>query len=156
MFGTGKTICSIVRSRRTIWRKNLNNYWNMITERIAQQTLMSRIERRRCRKSTSNATDFVIFDRFCPKPLFQSEAKCETINMKMSFHSHANKTLSNEKGFTLSIVLKVRIFGTISFFSWGHFVMAVKAFNPGHISEQTIRRRWDVEAKKAKKYSVSS
>ena len=114
----------------------------MITERIAKQTLMSRIERRRSRKSTSNATDFVIFDRFCPKPLFQSEAKCETIDMKMSFHSDANKTLSNEKGFTLSIVLKVRIFGTIIiFFSRGHFVMAVKAFDPGHISEQTIRRR---------------
>ena len=31
----------------------------MITERIAKQTLMSRIERRRCRKSTSYATDFV-------------------------------------------------------------------------------------------------
>ena len=88
----------------------------MITERIAKQTLMSRIERRRSRKSTSNATDFVIFDRFCPKPLFQSEAKCETIDMKMSFHSHANKTLSNEKGFTLRIVLKVRIFGTIIIF----------------------------------------
>ena len=57
----------------------------MITERIAKRTLMSRIERRRCRKSTSNATDFVIFDRFCPKPLFQSEAKCETINEKMFF-----------------------------------------------------------------------
>ena len=115
----------------------------MITERIAKQTLMSRIERRRSRKSTSNATDFVIFDRFCPKPLFQSEAKCETTDMKMSFHSHANKTLSNEKGFTLSIVLKGRIFGTIItfFFPRGHFVMAVKAFDPGHISEQTIRRR---------------
>ena len=88
----------------------------MITERIAEQTLMSRIERRRSRKSTLNATDFVIFDRFGPKPLFQSEAKCETTDMKMSFHSHANKTLSNEKGFTLSIVLKVRIFGTIIIF----------------------------------------
>ena len=53
---------------------------------------------------------------FAPKPLFQSEAKCETIDMKMSFHSHANKTLSNEKGFTLRIVLKVRIFGTIIIF----------------------------------------
>ena len=53
----------------------------MITERIAKQTLISRIERRRCRKSTY-ATDFVIFDRFCPKPLFRSEAKCETTDMK--------------------------------------------------------------------------
>ena len=79
---------------------------------------------------------------FAPKPLFQREAKCETIDMKMSSYSHENKTLSNEKGFTLSIVLKVRIFGTIIiFFSRGHFVMAVKAFDPGHISEHTIRRR---------------
>lgn len=52
----------------------------MITGRIAKQTLMSKIERRRCHKSTSNATDFVIFDRFCPKLLFQCEAKYETID----------------------------------------------------------------------------
>ena len=28
----------------------------------------------------------------CPKPLSQSEAKCEAIDMKMSFYSHTNKT----------------------------------------------------------------
>ena len=28
----------------------------------------------------------------CPKPLFQSEAKCVAVNMKMIFSSHANKT----------------------------------------------------------------
>ena len=28
----------------------------------------------------------------CPQPLFQSEAKCKAIDMKMIFHSHANKT----------------------------------------------------------------
>ena len=27
-----------------------------------------------------------------PKPLFQREAKCEAINMKLIFYSHANKT----------------------------------------------------------------
>ena len=75
----------------------------MITERIAKQTLMSRIERRRSRKSTSNATDFVIFDRFCPNPLFQCEAKCEIIEVKMIFHSHAKKTHFHKKGLHLAL-----------------------------------------------------
>ena len=46
----------------------------------------------------------------CPKPLFQSEAKCEAIDMKMSFI--LNKTRFHKKGFTLNLVLKVRVFGT--------------------------------------------
>ena len=48
----------------------------------------------------------------CPKPLFQSEAKCEAIDMKMSFYFHAHKTHFHKKGFVLSFVLKVRAFGT--------------------------------------------
>ena len=28
----------------------------------------------------------------CPKPLFRSEAKCEGIDYKINFYSHANKT----------------------------------------------------------------
>ena len=28
----------------------------------------------------------------CPKPLFQIEAKCKAINIKMMFYSHANRT----------------------------------------------------------------
>ena len=43
------------------------------------------------------------------KPLFQSEAKCEAIDMKMICYSH---TLKHKKGFALSLVLKVRVFGT--------------------------------------------
>ena len=47
------------------------------------------------------------------KPLFQSEGKCEAIDMKMSFfilmeminHFH-------NKGFALRLVLKARVFGT--------------------------------------------
>ena len=38
-----------------------------------------------------------------PKPLFQSEAKCEAIDMKMSFYSHANKTHFHKKSFPLSL-----------------------------------------------------
>ena len=36
------------------------------------------------------------WDGSCLKPLFQSEAKCEAIDMKMIFHSHANKLISRE------------------------------------------------------------
>ena len=41
----------------------------------------------------------------CQKSLFQSEAKCEAIDMKMNFHSRA----INKKYFTLSFVLKARV-----------------------------------------------
>ena len=52
-----------------------------------------------------------------PKPLFQSEANCEAIDMKMIsvFYSRANKTYFHDllpQGFTVSLVLKVRVFGT--------------------------------------------
>ena len=45
----------------------------------------------------------------CSKPLFQREAKCDAIDMKMIFHSYANKTHLHKKGFALSLVLKVRV-----------------------------------------------
>ena len=38
-----------------------------------------------------------------PKPLFQSEAKCEVFDMKMIYYSHANKTHFYQKGFALSL-----------------------------------------------------
>ena len=38
----------------------------------------------------------------CPKPLCQSDAKWEAIDMKIGFYSHANKTLFHERGFCTS------------------------------------------------------
>ena len=32
----------------------------------------------------------------CPKPLFHNEAKCEAIDMKVIFYSHANKTFFSQ------------------------------------------------------------
>ena len=46
------------------------------------------------------------------KSHLQSEAKCEAIDMKMIFNYDANKTHFHNKGFALSLVLKVRVFGT--------------------------------------------
>ena len=46
------------------------------------------------------------------KSHFQSEAKCEAIDMKMIFNYDANKTHFYNKGFALSLVLKVKFFGT--------------------------------------------
>ena len=43
---------------------------------------------------------------------FQNEAKCETFVVKMSFNYDANKTHFHNKGFALSLVLKVKLFGT--------------------------------------------
>ena len=51
----------------------------------------------------------------CSKPLFQSDAKCKAVDMKMIIqYSHANKTNFHMKGFALSLVLKVRVFRTWS------------------------------------------
>ena len=45
--------------------------------------------------------------------LSQSEAiKCETIDMKTTFHFRATKTHFHKKGFALSLVSKVRVLGT--------------------------------------------
>ena len=46
------------------------------------------------------------------KSHFQNEAKCKAIDMKMIFNYYANKTHFHNKGFALSLVLKVRFFGT--------------------------------------------
>ena len=46
------------------------------------------------------------------KPLFQSEAKCEAIDMKITSYSHSNKTHFRRKGFALSLVLIMRVFET--------------------------------------------
>ena len=58
----------------------------------------------------------------CPKLLLKSEATHKAIDMKMFFYFYfyANKTHFHKKGFALSLVLKVRIFGTrnsLQFFS---------------------------------------
>ena len=43
---------------------------------------------------------------------FQNEAKRETFVVEMSFNYDANKTHFHNKGFALSLVLKVKLFGT--------------------------------------------
>ena len=48
----------------------------------------------------------------CPKPLFQSDAKWEAIDIRMGFYSHVDKTHFQDKGFALTLVLKLRVFGT--------------------------------------------
>jgi len=47
-----------------------------------------------------------------PGPLYQNEVKCSAFDMKMSFHSHANKTHFHKKGGALGLILKVRVLGT--------------------------------------------
>ena len=41
----------------------------------------------------------------------QCEAKCETIDMKMIFDSHANKSHLHKKGLALNLVLRVKVLG---------------------------------------------
>ena len=70
---------------------------------------------------TSTAVDYFRENRKCgtnrpfpssKKSHFQSEAKREAIDMKIIFNYDANKTHFHNKGLALSLVLKVRFFGT--------------------------------------------
>ena len=61
----------------------------------------------------------VIFSRVYNRPFssskkfhFQNEAKCETFVVEMSFICIIIKTHFHNKGFALSLVLKVKLFGT--------------------------------------------
>ena len=60
-------------------------------------------------------TSLILFNRPFPiskKFHFPNEAKCETFVVEMSFNYDANKTHFHNKGFALSLVLKVKLFGT--------------------------------------------
>ena len=57
-----------------------------------------------------NAITIILSSMSCHKPLFQSEAYCEAIYMKMISYSHANGTHFHNKGFALSLVVKVMVF----------------------------------------------
>ena len=48
-----------------------------------------------------------------PGPLFQDEVKCSAFDMETISHSHANKTHFHKKGCAPSLILKVRVFGTL-------------------------------------------
>ena len=50
------------------------------------------------------------FRRF-PNPLFQSEANCEAIYMKMIFFLMQIKVVFTKNGFALSLGLKKRVYG---------------------------------------------
>ena len=45
-----------------------------------------------------------------PGPLYQNE--CSAFDIEMIFHSQANKTHFDKKGFALGLILKVRVSGT--------------------------------------------
>ena len=47
-----------------------------------------------------------------PESVHQNEFKCSAFDMKMIFHSHANKTHFHKKGFAVGLILKMRVFGT--------------------------------------------
>ena len=67
------------------------------------------------------------------KSHFQSEAKCEAIDMKMIFNYDANKTHFHNKGFALSLVLKVRFFGTRKWRIFKHTTLHYKKITNKYI-----------------------
>ena len=74
---------------------------------------------------------------------FQNEAKCETFVVEMSFNYDANKTHFHNKGFALSLALKVKLFGTRKWpiqsvpISFGLWDTALKFLSPGPRSDVT-------------------
>ena len=48
-----------------------------------------------------------------PRLLFQNEDRCSAFDMEIIFHSHTNKTHFHKKGCAPSLILKVRVFGTL-------------------------------------------
>ena len=67
------------------------------------------------------------------KSHFQSEAKCEAIDMKMIFNYDANKTHFHNRGFALSLVLKVRFFGTRKWCIFKHRTLHYKKITNKYI-----------------------
>ena len=62
-----------------------------------------------------NTSGVTVFNRPFPsskKSHFQNEAKCEAIDIEIILNYYANKTHFHNKGFALSLVLKVRFFET--------------------------------------------
>ena len=47
-----------------------------------------------------------------PWPLYQNEVKCSAFDMEIIFNSLASETHFHKKGCALSLILKVRVFGT--------------------------------------------
>ena len=47
-----------------------------------------------------------------PLQLFQNECRCSAFDVKIIFHSHANKTHFHKKGCAPSLILEGRGFGT--------------------------------------------
>ena len=75
---------------------------------------------------------FILSNRPFPsskKSHLQSKAKCDAIDMKMIFNYAANKTHFHNKGFALSLVLKVRFFGTRKWPIWK---------GAGHVTENDL------------------
>ena len=53
-----------------------------------------------------------IDDMSCIEPHYESEAKCNVFDMKIIFHSYANKTNFHMKSFALSLAFIVRFIAT--------------------------------------------
>ena len=63
----------------------------------------------------SRAQGFSLVNRpfpSCFEPHYESEAKCKAFIMKISFHSHANKTKFHLKSFVTSLVFIMRFTAT--------------------------------------------
>ena len=50
--------------------------------------------------------------RSSPEPLLQNEGRCSAFDMKMIYHSPANKTHFHKKGCAPSLILKLKVCGT--------------------------------------------
>ena len=102
--------CSTTMKRRPCWRTN-TILWELNS--FLMQTLSFvpiNLHRCRSRDWKRSIDHFQVALSLC--------FKCETIDLKKDFYSHANETTFHKRGFVLSVVFKVRVFGTREWVLW--------------------------------------
>ena len=65
-----------------------------------------------------------------PGPLFQNEGTCSAFDIEIIFQSHANKTHFHKKGCARSLILKMRVFGTRKWPTYGTVVSVSRSLIP--------------------------
>ena len=65
-----------------------------------------------------------------PGPLLQNKGTCSAFDIEIIFQSHANKTNFHKKGCAPSLILKMRVFGTRKWPTYGTVVSVTRSLTP--------------------------
>ena len=95
-----------------------------------------------------------------PQPLFQSEAKCKAIDMKMFFYSHANRTHFSQENWDLHFFWTAIVYGSLLLIvtlRWHGILFLVdsRGFVLENITDLTTKKRESMKEKYCKvKYCI--